>query len=57
LLFDEERQPLGLARELEIIDEVVKEIKKDIPYFELRLVITGLKIVGKSHVQKMIEHI
>ena len=27
------------------------------PYFELMLVITGLKIVGVSHINKMIAHI
>jgi hypothetical protein len=35
----------------------VNHIKEDIPYFELKLIITGLKIVGKPHVNKMIQSI
>jgi len=35
----------------------VDEIKKDTPHFELSLIITGLKIVGKPHIVKMIQQI
>jgi len=57
IIFDEDRKPMGLMEELRIINEVVQETKKTHPYFELTLVITGLKIVGKKHVKTMIDHI
>lgn len=57
MLFDDQRKPMGLLEELKIIQEVIDETKQNIPHFELMLVITGLKIVGHSHIAKMIEHI
>lgn len=48
---------MSLLEELKIIQEVIDETKKTIPHFELMLVITGLKIVGQSHISKMIDHI
>lgn len=57
MLFDDQRKPMGLLEELKIIQEVIDETKLTIPHFELMLVITSLKIVGHSHINKMIEHI
>ena len=57
MLFDDDRNLIGLEKELELIQEIVNDIKKDYPYFELSLIITGLKIVGKSHIVKMITQI
>jgi len=57
MLFDEDRKPMGLLKELKIIQEVIDETKQSIPYFEMTLVITGLKIVGTPHINKMIDHI
>jgi len=57
MLFDDQRKPMSILDELKIIQEVIDETKQTIPYFELMIVITGLKIVGHSHINKMIEHI
>ncbi len=57
MLFDEDRKPIGLEQELIIIQEIVDHIKKETPHFELSLIITGLKIVGKPHILKMITQI
>lgn len=57
LLIDDDRKHLGLLDELKIIQEVIDETKKTVPHFELMLVITGLKVVGDSHIQKMLDHI
>jgi len=54
MLIDDDRKFMSLDEELKIVDEVVKEVKKSIPYFEFKLVITGLKIVGHPHITKMI---
>lgn len=48
---------MGLLEELKIVDECIKETQKRIPYFEMTLIITGLKIVGAPHIKKMIDHI
>lgn len=48
---------MSLLQELKIIQEVIDETKVKIPHFEMMLVITGLKIVGLSHINQMIEHI
>lgn len=57
MLFDDSRKEMSLLEELKIIQEVIDETKKEVPHFELMLVLTGLKIVGVSHINKMIEHI
>jgi adenosine deaminase CECR1 len=58
MLFDDDRNSIPFPGELEIIEEVVNEVKKACPFpFEFILVITGLKIVGVSHVNKMLDHI
>ena len=56
MLFDEERKPMTLLQELAIVDECIKEAQKTVPYFQLTLVITGLKIVP-GHSNKMLEHL
>jgi len=56
-LFDENRKGIDVIEELSIIQEVVDHLKKDHPNFHLKLIITGLKIVGHSHIQKMIQSI
>lgn len=57
MLFDENRESMGILAELKIINEVIEETKAKIPHFEMMLVITGLKIVGVPHINKMIDHI
>jgi adenosine deaminase CECR1 len=57
MLFDDDRNPIGLEEELKIISDSVKHIQQDIPHFRLKLIITGLKIVGRPHVTKMIGNI
>lgn len=57
MLYDEERKSLSFEFELNLIEEVLAEVKKDHPHFELMLVITGLKLVGHPHVAKMLDHV
>lgn len=57
ILFDDNKQAISFAEELKIISDIVDEMKKQVPYFELKLIITGLKIVGHKHVAKMMAHI
>lgn len=57
MLFDEDKTPLPFIEELRALREVVDELKEKTPHFEFRLILTGLKIVGKSHVEKILKHI
>ena len=61
MLFDDDRKPLGLKEELSVIDEVLNKVRRDLQLdpseFHLKLVITGLKIVGRHHIVKMIDSI
>lgn len=57
ILFDDNKQSIPFAEELKIISDIVDEMKKQVSYFELKLIITGLKIVGHKHVAKMMSHI
>ena len=54
MLFDDDRKPIGFEEELKIIEERLNHIREDYPYFQLKLIVTGLKIVGRPHVHKMI---
>jgi len=57
MLFDDDRQPLSFLEELRIIRQVVDDLQKTTPHFQFKLVLTGLKIVGKTHIDKMLRHI
>lgn len=40
-----------------IVNKVLEELKAETPYFDLKLILTGLKIVGQAHVTKILNHI
>ena len=46
MLFDENKKQVPFIDELKFIREIVDELQKKTPYFEFKLVLTGLKIVG-----------
>lgn len=54
MLFDSKRKPVSLEDELKIFKEVQDHIREDYPYFEVKLIFCGLKIIGRPHIQKMI---
>jgi adenosine deaminase CECR1 len=60
LLFDDDRVQVPLEEELSIFQQVLDKVRLDLKIldekrFTLRLIITGLKIIGRSHVLKMID--
>lgn len=61
LLFDEDRQPIQLKEEIKIIQSVLDKVRTenhiDPRHFHVKLIVTGLKIVGKPHIVKMIDSI
>ena len=57
MLFDDDKNPVPLLEELRIIREIVDGLQKETPYFEFRLILTGLKIMGKTHAEKILKHL
>ena len=48
---------LSLLEELAIIQDILDEIKKEVPYFELTLVIVSYKLAGINHTNAMLDNI
>ena len=57
MLFNADRESLSFLEELRIIREIIDDLQKTTPHFQFKLVLTGLKIVGKAHIDKMLRHI
>ena len=57
MLFDDEMKGISLLEELKIIRAVIDDLQKTTPHFEFKLVLTGLKIVGKKHIDQMLQDI
>lgn len=59
MLFDDDKKPLSFKDELTIIREIIDELQNQNPQqpFYFKLILTGLKIVGKTHIEKMLRHI
>lgn len=48
---------MSFTEELKIIRRVIDKLQKETPHFEFRMILTGLKIVGHSHVATILKHI
>lgn len=56
-MFDDNKERISFLDELKILREVVDELQKDTPHFQLKLILTGLKIIGESHVRMILQHL
>ena len=56
-VFDDEGNKIPLEEELDIFDRCIKSIKTRYPLFRMRLIICGLKMFGKEHIQSQIDAI
>lgn len=54
-VFDDERNAIEVKGELEIYDKCVKAMQATYPQFTCKIIICGLKILGKEHVQMQID--
>ena len=50
MLFDEDKKPIPFIEELKIIRGIIDDLQRKTPHFDFRLILTGLKILGESHV-------
>lgn len=55
-VFDESGQKLTLDQEFEIYYSVIDEIRKSVPYFELRIIISSAKSVSREKVLEQLEN-
>eukprot|EP00356_Strombidium_inclinatum_P008277 CAMPEP_0170493676 /NCGR_PEP_ID=MMETSP0208-20121228/14207_1 /TAXON_ID=197538 /ORGANISM="Strombidium inclinatum, Strain S3" /LENGTH=46 /DNA_ID= /DNA_START= /DNA_END= /DNA_ORIENTATION= len=46
MVFGDDKKQISFIDELKIIRELVDDIQKTTPSFKLRLIITGLKVLG-----------
>lgn len=53
-LFDEDG-PISLEREVNIFYSVQKMLQVRFPLFKLKIIVCGLKIAGKGHIQLMLD--
>ena len=56
-LFGDDKEAVDFITELRIIRSIVDELKKTTPHFEVRLILSGLKILGASHVEMILNHV
>jgi hypothetical protein len=50
LFFDDNRNALTPEQELKIYDKCLKVIQKDVPMFDIKIIVSGLKAIGKDHI-------
>lgn len=56
-IFDQNNKLLSIKQEIDIFEHVYKHVKEDHPEFRLRIIITGLKLLGADHIKTAIENI
>ena len=48
---------VDLLEELEMIQGIIDEVKQRVPHFEMTLILTSYKMIGQSHVTKILNHV
>jgi hypothetical protein len=54
MIIDDEGKQIPLEQEIDIFHRILRKVQQDYPLFSYKLIILGLKIVGKDHIDKMI---
>ena len=54
---DNKNDPVDLLDELAMIDGIIKEVQQRVPHFDMTLILTSYKMIGQSHVTKILNHI
>ena len=52
-VIDDDGQPVPLEEEVKIFERAQTKIQRDYPLFQIKIIVTGLKIIGKDHIEKM----
>ena len=55
MVIDDDGKSIGTEREVEIFKRVLEKIQRDYPLFTFRLIVCGLKVIGRDHIVKMCE--
>ena len=56
-VFDDYGQMISIKEEMEIFKKVEDELKKRFHMMQIKLVVSGLKILGREHIQKQLDAI
>mmetsp|Transcript_581 Transcript_581/g.939 ORF Transcript_581/g.939 Transcript_581/m.939 type:complete len:243 (+) Transcript_581:604-1332(+) len=54
---ENKNDPVDLLEELEMIQGIINDVKQRVPHFEMTLILTSYKMIGQSHVTKILNHI
>lgn len=54
---NDKKETVPLLDELEMIQNIINDVKKTTPHFEMTLILTSYKMVGQAHVTKILNHI
>lgn len=57
MVFDDDHRMLTIQEELSIFYRVLDNIQRIHPYFRMKIITCGLKIVGRSHIQSQLDAI
>jgi hypothetical protein len=53
MMYDDDSKLIPVIDEMRMISEVVDEVKAEHPHFVARIILTGLRLIGRRHVEKM----
>ena len=56
-VFDDDGNPISLAEELAIFQDCLTKIQSIFPLFRMRLIVCGLKMFGRGHIQSQLDAI
>lgn len=56
-VFDDDGKPISLEEELAIFEHCQKQLQSRFPLFRMRLIICGLKMFGRGHIQSQLDAI
>jgi len=54
-LFDDDHKPIPLEEEIGYFKQCEHIIRQQFPLFRIKIIVCGLKIVGKTHIQAMLD--
>jgi len=55
MVIDDDGNSIGVQEEMKIFQRVLAKVQRDYPLFTFKIIVCGLKIVGKDHCIKMMK--
>jgi len=55
MTFDDDQKPISVAEEIALFKECETAIRHYFPLFRIKIIVCGLKCLGNSHIQSMLD--